>query len=197
MHRHVRRLALLGTASLAGVVLTACGGDTTTSTDSGGAPSPATTASATATPNAADVAFAQQMIPHHQQAIAMAEMAAEQASTPEVKALAERIKAAQDPEIATMTKWLQSWNKELPAGDAGHGMGMMSEQDMAKLTAARGPDFDRMFLTMMVEHHKGAIEMARAGQEKGSVPAVKQLAGAVVSAQQAEITEMQQLLTRL
>lgn len=202
MNRYVRRCTPLGAALLAGLVLTACGGGTSTSTDTGAAPTSAATASPTPTPtsspSAADVTFAQQMIPHHRQAIQMAGLAAEQASSPEVKALAKRIEAAQEPEIKTMESWLESWDEDMPpsAMPPMDGMGM-SQQDMAKLMAARGQDFDRMFLTMMIQHHQSAVAMAQTAQQQATVSAVKEMAAEIVTAQQAEIEEMQRALSAL
>jgi uncharacterized protein (DUF305 family) len=146
--------------------------------------------------NEADMMFAQMMIPHHEQAIEMADLAlAEATASEEVKALARDIKAAQDPEIATMTGWLDEW-KAPPSvvGGMDHGTGMMSEADMETLRGAEGADFDREWLTMMVEHHEGAIEMANDVMATTTDPEVKSLAQAVVAGQQAEITTMRGLL---
>ncbi|GAA1512238.1 DUF305 domain-containing protein [Pimelobacter simplex] len=152
--------------------------------------------------NDADVAFAQQMIPHHQQAVEMAQLAETRAESPEVKDLAADIEAAQDPEIETMTGWLDSWGEEVP-GDGGHGghdmssddmAGMMSEEEMADLEGSSGSGFDQMFLTMMIEHHEGAIEMAQTEQTEGEFPDALALAGEIESAQTEEIQTMQELL---
>jgi uncharacterized protein (DUF305 family) len=154
--------------------------------------------------NSADVTFAESMIPHHEQAITMANMAATQADNPQVKAVAARIQAAQAPEIEQMSGWLRSWDQPLTstAGhddmDGGGGMaGMMDAGAMDELNHARGGDFDRMFLTMMIEHHEGAVTMSQTEQAKGKFPDAKQLADTITSAQRAEITEMQQLLGTL
>jgi len=154
--------------------------------------------------NAADVTFATHMIPHHHQAISMASMAESKASTPEVKALATRISRAQEPEITTMSGWLKAWGAPVPeaggthhGGTGDHAPGMMTEQEMAQLTAATGKDFDKMFLEMMIKHHDGAVEMAKTEQQQGTDPAVKQLAGQIATSQTAEITEMRGLLAKL
>jgi uncharacterized protein (DUF305 family) len=153
--------------------------------------------------NDADVQFATGMIPHHRQALDMATMAETKATTPGVKALATRIGKAQEPEIATMSGWLTTWRKPVPSADAmGDGMmtdmpGMMTQEEMRKLTAASGSAFDKMFLTMMIKHHQGAVEMAKTEQAHGSDPAAKKLAGDIATSQTAEITEMQTLLTKL
>ena len=201
----IRRLALIATGTVAAVTLTACGGH-----DSGGSGMPGMghgTASSKpgATFNSADTMFAQAMIPHHQQAVEMAELADTRAVEPEVKQLATQIKAAQDPEIKTMTGWLSSWGQPTTMPSGGHDMGgmhggmpgMMSDDDMAKLKAAIGRDFDKQFVQMMIDHHKGAIDMAKDEQAKGSDPDAKRLAGAIIETQQAEIDTMQKILGRL
>ena len=153
--------------------------------------------------NAADVSFAQNMIPHHRQAIEMANLASRRASAPEVKRLAAKINDAQRPEIETMSAWLKDWGKKVPGESMGdmpgmgsHQMpGMMSTADMRKLSSAPGKKFDRMFLMMMIQHHAGAIKMAKAERSDGKNPAAMSLAGRIVSSQASEITEMKRLLT--
>jgi uncharacterized protein (DUF305 family) len=161
--------------------------------------------------NDADVTFAQSMIPHHEQAVDMAQMAKLHASTPEVKNLADKIESAQGPEIATMKGWLKDWGKDVSSGDdssegmdhgsddSGSGMddmpGMMSGGDMAALDKATGDEFDQMFLTMMIEHHTGAIEMAKTEQSKGKNADAKALAKQIEAAQTTEIADMKELLT--
>jgi uncharacterized protein (DUF305 family) len=205
-----RRAGLTGVALLAGVVLSACG-----SNDGGSHNGPmpgmgnatsAPASSATAAFADADVAFAQQMIPHHQQAVAMATLAEARAADPEVKKLAGQIKAAQDPEIATMTAWLTTWGKPKPMASTDHGMdmgggtampGMMSGADMTKLAAATGKDFDRQFLTMMIAHHEGAIAMAKNEVTTGKNADAIALAKQISTAQEAEIVTMKTILARL
>lgn len=132
--------------------------------------------------NDADVTFTQSMIPHHEQAVRMAKMARLHASTPEVKNLAEVIEAAQGPEIATMEGWLEDWGQDESDSKSGMGHGsddmpgMMSDDDLSGLEASTGGGFDRMFLTMMIEHHTGAIEMAKTEQSKGKNADAKALA---------------------
>lgn len=158
---------------------------------------------ATAAHNDADVTFAQEMIPHHQQAVEMAALAESRAADPEVRELAAAIEAAQEPEIETMTGWLEAWDEEVPAGsmdhgDRGHGSeampGMMSAEEMADLEQPEGTEFDRLFLEMMVEHHSGALEMARTEQAEGEHPEALALAEKIEADQKAEIATMQQLL---
>lgn len=141
------------------------------------------------------------MIPHHQQAVEMAELADGRASSGKVKDLAARVEKAQGPEIRTMTGWLKTWGEDVPSAMPGmdhsshSGMaGMMDGADMDKLGKASGADFDSMFLTMMVEHHEGAVKMATAEQDKGAYKPATGMAGSIVTSQNAEITEMKKLL---
>lgn len=185
MRKTLATLALLASAPLA---LAGCGDDEP----------------AAAAYNDADVTFAQQMIPHHQQAVEMAALAGERAADPQVREIAADIEAAQEPEIETMTGWLESWGEEVPATpmdheDMRHGTsepmpGMMSAEELADLEQAEGAEFDRMFLEMMLEHHAGAVEMARAEQTEGESPDALALAEKIESDQQAEIATMQRLL---
>jgi uncharacterized protein (DUF305 family) len=196
-----QRLIVAGTGLLAAGMLAACAGG-----DQGGGPGPGSQSSAPvpadAAFNAADVAFATNMIPHHQQALEMAKLAAARASNSQVKDLADGIAKAQDPEMETMAEWLRKCRHPVPpttGTDSGHsGMpGMMSDEEMKNLTGATGPDFDRTFLQMMIRHHQGAIEMARTEQADGQNPEAKTLAENIAADQTAEITEMQSLLGKL
>jgi uncharacterized protein (DUF305 family) len=176
----------------------------------GGAPAPATAPATTEPPvsapadagaqhNDTDIRFAQMMIPHHQQALAMAEMALERAESPDVKALAEQIRAAQDPEIATLNGFLENWGTPPVDGEMDHSDhsgsgGMMSQGDMDSLAAASGAAFDRMFLEMMIVHHEGAVAESEREVAGGANAAAKELASQIISGQTAEIERMQQLL---
>ncbi|MCX4387017.1 DUF305 domain-containing protein [Micromonospora peucetia] len=201
-----RRAALAGATLTAALALTACGGDGHSSPEMGhgtpGTGGPSATATGAAAFGDADAMFAQMMIPHHQQAVEMADLAATRAADPEVKRLAAEIKAAQAPEIATMSGWLTAWGRPVPSPGAemphmDHGMpGMMSDADMTKLAAASGREFDRQFLTMMIAHHEGAVTMARDEIAKGVNAEAKALAGQIVSSQQAEIDTMRKILGR-
>ena len=204
-----RRLLTLAAAITVAATLTACANDDTTATTSTTpASSTAGTPGGSATGSDADIAFAQLMIPHHQQAIEMADLAATNATSPAVKALATQIKAAQDPEIQTMTQWLTDWGAPTvmatPSdGGTDHGgmdmggmtgAGMMSAEDMTALAQATGGDFDTMWLQMMITHHQGAITMVQQVSENTTNPEVKAMADAIIAGQTAEITTMQQLL---
>ncbi|MFD0904764.1 DUF305 domain-containing protein [Actinomadura sediminis] len=200
-----RVLALVAVPALA-VSLAACGGG---DDDSGGSmpghsmstsASPSAGDAQTAQHNQQDVMFAQMMIPHHQQAVEMADLAATRASSPDVKTLAAEIKKAQGPEIEQLTGWLKAWGVSAapsPGMDhGGHGGmdGMMSEQDMQELEQAKGEAFDRAFLTMMIEHHEGAVAMAKTEQSSGQFPPAKKMADSIVTSQSAEIAKMRELL---
>ncbi|ADG89281.1 lipoprotein [Thermobispora bispora] len=193
------RIALSAAAALGALaLLTACGADTATTAGSGGR---AAATRPSATFNEADVRFAQQMIPHHEQAVDMAELAETRAADPEVKELAATIKSTQAAEIALMRRWLHAWSRPEPSGHdghAGHPMpGMLSDQQMAELEAASGARFDRLFAQLMIAHHKGAIEMARTEQREGANPEAVKLAKDIERGQQAEIDQMERLLQRL
>ena len=152
--------------------------------------------------NDVDVMFATEMIPHHGQAVQMADMILAKTGNARVKALAERIKAAQSPEIAAMAGWLKGWGSTVPdpyahlAGMAGmeHG-GMMGAEQMDQLDKATGAAADRVFLTQMQEHHAGAVETAKREIKNGSNPEAKKLARSIVTSQTAEIAEMKAMVT--
>ena len=148
--------------------------------------------------NTADVEFSQQMIPHHQQAIVMADLVPGSDASPEVAALAAQIKAAQAPEITEMRRWLKDWDESAMAGhDSGAmdmGDGMLTGADLRELGNAAGPEFDRLWLTGMIAHHQGAITMAQSVLDDGEHSATAKLAKAIISGQQKEITTMKGLL---
>lgn len=150
--------------------------------------------------NAADEMFATMMIPHHEQAIEMSNIILGKDGIDErVVALAERIKAAQTPEIETMISWLDAWGADSSMGgmEGMGGTGMMSDDDMAALDAAQGVDASRLFLEQMIAHHQGAIDMAQTEVDNGINPDAVALAGKIIEDQTAEIAEIQQLLTQL
>lgn len=209
-----RLRVLIAPLLVGGLAVAACGGDDDDATTASTSPAAATTAVSAATTassgstaatadnvNDADVEFAQSMIAHHQQAIEMAQMAQDPArqAGPEVLDLATRIEAAQSPENETMTSWLAAWDQPaVMETSEGHDMssmgGAMSAEDMDALTTMTAAEFDDMWLTMMIQHHQGAIEMATDIQTAGTNPDVKALAAEIVSAQQAEVEEMTALL---
>ncbi|SEH03494.1 Uncharacterized conserved protein, DUF305 family [Nonomuraea solani] len=198
----INRTMSIAMATGALALVTACGGNGDSMAGHEGMSSSSTPAATTAQPSAtfndADVMFAQMMIPHHEQAVEMADLAATRASDPEVKELATKIKAAQDPEIQTMKGWLTGWGKPAPEGGMGHDMpGIMSDEDMTKLKAAKGTKFDKLFAEQMIAHHNGAIDMARTEQANGADPTAKELAKTIETAQQAEVEQFQKILDRL
>ena len=117
----------------------------------------------------ADVRFMTHMIPHHAQALVMAGFAPDAGASPSIRTLCARIINAQTDEIAVMTRWLSERGQPVPdTGDMrghGHGTmlmaGMLTREQLAELEGARGPDFDRLFLRYMIQHHKGAVTMVR------------------------------------
>ena len=187
-------------SSLVAVTLAAagCGSNAVPKTAPTGAMTITTVAGKTVF-NGVDVEFAQKMIPHHQQAVEMAQLAldAKASASATVRDLATRIKGAQDPEIKLMTAWLAAWGEPTTAM-AGHNMssadGMMSADVMTALGKATGTGFDRMWLTMMIEHHQGAIRMAQDEKAQGSSTEALVLADKIITAQQAEIAEMSKLI---
>ena len=145
--------------------------------------------------NEADVSFAQDMIPHHRQATEMSAMVESRTENADIRELASKITAAQQPEIDLMSGWLKSWDEEVPEEMSGMdhsgGMpGMMSPDDMAGLEKASGEEFDRMFLTMMIAHHEGAIEMAKTEEADGAFADAIELARRIQKDQAAEIRTM-------
>ena len=208
------------TATFAGLVLTAtlaaCADQSTTppaaTTSSTSSTSATATESASASAstdvaaehNDQDTTFAQMMIIHHEGAIEMSQLAVEQAETPEVVALAERIAEAQGPEIDEMTAWLSAWGEDVSPDDHGGmdmgGMdmnGMSQEEIMTQLDALSGAEFDQAFLEAMIAHHEGAIGMSEQQLADGQNPDAVALAEKIIDDQQAEITEMQEILTGL
>ena len=205
MTRTTALIARLAGGFVAGaLVLTGCSNATDVSSAVGSAEA-ARTGSESSAHNDADVTFVQGMIPHHEGALAMAQLADGRAEDPAVLDLAARIEAAQGPEIETMTGWLEQWGEPLPdegMGGMDHGsdgmdMEGMSEEDMDALDSASGAEFDRLFLEMMLGHHRGAVEMAETEIADGSNADAVQLARDIAESQTAEIEEMETLLEEL
>ena len=140
--------------------------------------------------SAADISFAEMMIPHHEQAVLMSDIALTNSTSDEILALARDIKAAQAPEIEMMG----GWTGVNPSNHMGHMMdGMLSDEEIQQLRDSEGVTFDRLFLEGMIAHHQGAIKMARmvAGSENKEVAV---LAAAIIDAQEKEIAFMQELI---
>ena len=161
----------------------------------------------------ADTRFMSSMIGHHAQAIVMSGWAPTHGADPAVRRLAERIINAQEDEIASMQRWLKSRGEPVPEASAAgmkmttggheHTMlmpGMLTEAQMRQLDLARGPEFDRLFLTFMIQHHRGAVSMVKdlfgsygAGQDE----IVFKLASDVNVDQITEIERMEKMLFEL
>lgn len=210
-------LITMAAALVVAAGITGCGSSATPAS----APSASSAAAAPAqSHNQADIAFATAMIPHHVQAVTMSKLATSQANSPQLKDLASRIQAAQQPEIDQMTGMLRAWNAPVPntnasgMGDMDHGgsqggmpgmdhgsgggmPGMMSSAQMQQLGQAHGAAFDKIFLQMMIGHHQGAITMSKTQLADGQNPDAKALARRIIDAQQREITEMQNMLSKL
>lgn len=150
--------------------------------------------------NDADVSFAAGMVPHHEQAIVMSDIIlGKQGIDARVVDLANQIKAAQGPEIATMQQWLTEW-KAAPMNHEGHdmtSMGMMTDQQLDQLRQAQGVDAARQFLTGMIAHHEGAVRMAQTELDSGDAADAKKLAQSIIDTQQREIATMKQILGSL
>ena len=152
---------------------------------------------------AADVHFMQGMIAHHGQAIHMSRLAAARGANPRVLKFANKIDQSQEVEIRLMQEWLRANGQAAPEADSWRTMsmpGMLTAEQLAQLDSAKGVDFDRQFLTLMIQHHRGALKMVadllatpRAAQDVN----VSVFATDVEISQSAEIEIMQQMLADL
>ncbi len=200
----IRTAATAALAQVAALTLAGCAGGTGSGSESmpgmdhGSSSSPS---AVMADFNDADVMFAQMMIPHHQQAVEMADMILAKDGIDEgVLTLAEEIKAAQQPEIEQLQGWLEEWGADSDTESMDgmdHGGGMMSDEDMQSLEAATGADASRLFLEQMTMHHEGAITMAQDEVDNGQNADAVELAQTIVETQTAEIATMQELLAQL
>jgi uncharacterized protein (DUF305 family) len=207
--KHTTTVLVSSTVVAAALALTGCAASSTT--DSGmngsgmsssssmpgmGDSSAGPTASGSFT--AQDVTFVQEMLPHHAQAVQMSDMLLSKGSgvNTKVVALATKIKQEQSPEITEMTGWLKGWNKSA-SGMSGSMTGMMSSSDMTTLDKASAADAGKLYLTQMMQHHTGAIDMAKTELGKGTNPEAVTLARSIVGSQSAEITRMKDLLASL
>jgi len=157
-----------------------------------------TTSETVAAHNSDDVMFAQMMIPHHQQAVELAALVPAHTANKELLALATKISGEQQPEINAMKALLLQWDVDPNAmGDDHMEMsmqGMVDDATMSKLGSLKGPEFDTLWLQSMIGHHQGAIDMATDEIAKGQSTDMKAMAQAMVTAQQAEIDQMKQML---
>ncbi|MEU8877756.1 DUF305 domain-containing protein [Streptomyces javensis] len=147
-------------------------------------------------PNTADRSYVRMMIEHHRQALVMTGLAADHAKSAKVKRLAERIASGQKPEIEAMRAWQKTAGGEPKGGDGGHEghdarmPGMATEAQLARLRAARGADFDALFLKLMITHHRGAVSMATDVLAQGNNVRVEEMANDVIAQQSSEIRRM-------
>jgi uncharacterized protein (DUF305 family) len=159
---------------------------------------------------AADVHFMSSMIYHHAQAVLIAGWAPSHDASPSLRALCERIVVGQGDEIALMRRWLADRHEDVPDGNPAHGMmpgmtpammmpGMLTADQLTRLDRARGREFDRLFLTFMIQHHTGAITMVNElfGRGAGEQEKVFRFASDVFADQTTEIARMQKMLAAL
>ena len=140
--------------------------------------------------SAADISFAEEMIPHHEQAVLMSDIALTNSTSDEILALAREIKAAQAPEIEIMG----SWTGVNSSNHMGHMMdGMLSDEQIQQLRDSEGVTFDRLFLEGMIAHHEGAIKMAQKVIDSKNKK-VADLAATIIEAQEKEIAFMRELI---
>jgi uncharacterized protein (DUF305 family) len=157
-----------------------------------------------------DVTFMTGMIAHHAQAVLMAGWAPTHGASPVVRTLCDRIVVAQKDEIALMQNWLRDRHEPVPEGDASHDMmpgmthmlmpGMLTAEQLMQLDRARGPEFDRLFLTLMIRHHQGALTMVNqlfASHGGGEEQVTFRLASDIYADQNTEIVRMQNMLASL
>ncbi len=183
----------IASLSVVGIILVGCSSDTSMDMGDVGDTS-GMSVNAQDSSSMADIAFAQMMIPHHEQAVVMSQYALTNTENAQVLALAQEILDAQGPEIEQMNAILARFDAGM-GGHGGHTMaGMLTEDELTSLQAARGAEFDRLFLAGMIAHHVGAIEMADDVLAAGADPEVRALAETIVAGQQAEIEVMQKLL---
>ena len=198
MNSRFRLLATVLLAIAASVAATACGTDSMHSAMGHNDSTMHHSPEQMGTGRDADVMFSQQMIPHHQQAVTMADLALDPAheASPAVQDLALRIKTAQAAEVADMKAWLEAWGADPVSGHMmdHDSMGMMSGDAMIALEDAKGTTFDRLWLEGMIQHHEGALMMASHIADRGDDARVQKLSVAIEQSQTAEIAEMKQLL---
>jgi uncharacterized protein (DUF305 family) len=200
----MRRWVLIGPAALAALVtITACSSSgnqsATSGTRSAGSSAASTATPATSAHNQADVTFAQNGIPHHQQAIPMSDdILGKQGIDPRVVQLATQFKADQGPELQQMQSWLSQWGQPTLSMTPGMVMpGMLPDQDLAALKNAQGVDATKRFLTGMIECHEGTIAMAEDEIKDGQYPPAVALAHSISTREQQENTTMQGILASL
>jgi uncharacterized protein (DUF305 family) len=200
----MRRWVLIGAAALAALVSVAACSSSGNQSATGGTSSAGSSAGSTATPgtsahNQADVTFAQNGIPHHEQAIPMSDaILAKQGIDPRVIQLATQFKADQGPELQQMHSWLSQWGQPTLTMTPNMAMpGMLPDQDISALQSAQGVDATKKFLTEMIECHEGTIAMAEDEIKDGQYPPAVALAHSISTREQQENTTMQGILDSL
>ena len=146
--------------------------------------------------DAADVVFAQNMVPHHQQAVDMAALVPTRTANQTMHVIAANIAADQRAEIKALRGLLAQWGASGGGADMGGMAGMVDQATLNRLKSLDGPDFDQLWLTAMIGHHEGAITMAQAELAHGQNPDAVHLANVIIKAQQREIAYMSHLLSR-
>jgi uncharacterized protein (DUF305 family) len=146
--------------------------------------------------NEADSLFVRMMIPHHAQGTELASIAIRKARNPQLRAMAERIRIAQDGEIAQLKAWLRARGipEQIPGHDHGAMRGMQPAAAMEALARADGDGFDRMFVDLMSGHHQGAIDMAGELLKAGKDVEVEKLATDISAEQSIEIARMREVV---
>lgn len=197
MHTTTTRTLAIAAALTLGLTLAGC-----STSNSGSDTGSSSSTSAASAHNDQDVMFAQMMLPHHKQAVEMSDMLLAKGSGVDagVTDLAKQIKAEQSPEITQLTTWLKGWGEptESEHSGMGHSMsGMMSDSDMNDLDQASAKDAAKLYLEQMVQHHKGAVDMAKTEVDKGKNTDAVAMAKSIVSSQTEQITQMQDMLASL
>jgi uncharacterized protein (DUF305 family) len=199
-----RQVLIIGAAGVAALLtMTACSSSSnksaTSGTSSAGSSAGSTSTPASSAHNQADVTFAQNGIPHHEQAIPMSDtILGKQGIDPRVVQLATQFKADQGPELQQMHSWLSQWGQPTLTMTPGMVMpGMLPDQDITALQNAQGVDATKKFLTEMIECHEGTIAMAEDEIKDGQYPPAVALAHSISTREQQENTTMQGLLDSL
>lgn len=188
------------TAAVAAVLaLAACGNSSNQSKSTSGTSAVTTSESGTAAHNQADVAFAEQMAPHHQTGVQMCDtVLGKPGIDARVVDLTNQMKGEQASQIQQLQTWLNQWGRPaMPSPSPTAMPGMMSPNDMATLQSAQGPNAGKVFLTQMITHHRGGIAMAQKEVQSGQFPSATAMAQNIVNTQQQEINKMQGLLSSL
>jgi uncharacterized protein (DUF305 family) len=199
MNTTIARTLAAAAALTIGLTLAGCSTNNAGSSDNSSSSSSAASAH-----NDQDVTFAQQMLPHHKQAVEMSDMLLAKGSDvdADVVTLAKQIKAEQGPEITSLTSWLKQWDEPTEASsmsgmDHSSMSGMMSDSDMDALDSASPADAGKLFLQQMVEHHTSAVDMAKTEVDKGKSTDAVAMAKSIVSSQTEQINQMKDMLASM